>query len=138
MLKNTILATKYAYNYSWFTSNEHLTSVDNVQQFVVVQKFVCIIFCRVISQQHGGSGDLRNKDFVIAILHCHKFIYRCLRKWNLRWISVVHVSIGITFIINFNEFRCNVILQILKQTSIWSIIYTIYTNNKQYGNVLRC
>ena len=43
-LKNTILATKYAYNYSRFTSNEHLTSVDNVQQFVVVQKFVCIIF----------------------------------------------------------------------------------------------
>ena len=37
--------------------------------------------CRVISQQHGGSGDLRNKDFVIAILHCHKFMhYRCLRK----------------------------------------------------------
>ena len=28
----------------------YLTSVDNVQQFVVVvQKFVCIIFCRVIS-----------------------------------------------------------------------------------------
>ena len=35
-----------------FPSNEHLTSVDNVQQFViVVQKFVCtsIIFCRVNS-----------------------------------------------------------------------------------------
>ena len=60
----------------------YLTSVDNVQHFaVVVQKFVCIIFCRVISSQHGGSGDLRNKDFVIAILHCHKFMhYRCLRK----------------------------------------------------------
>ena len=30
--------------------HEHLTSVDNVQQFViVVQKFVCITFCRVIS-----------------------------------------------------------------------------------------
>ena len=27
----------------------------------VVQKCVCIIFCRVISQQHGGSGDLRYK-----------------------------------------------------------------------------
>ena len=31
-------------------SNEHLTSVDIVQQFViVVQKIVCIIFSRVIS-----------------------------------------------------------------------------------------
>ena len=27
----------------------YLTSVDNVQFVVVVQKFVCIIFCRVIS-----------------------------------------------------------------------------------------
>ena len=50
--------------------NEHLTSVDNVQQFVVVvQKFVSIIFCSVISQQHASSGDLRHKVFVIAILY---------------------------------------------------------------------
>ena len=76
-----MLATKYANNYSWFPSDKHLTSVDNVQQFVtVVQKFVCIIFYSV-SSQHGGSSDLRYKVFVIAILHCHKFIYyRCLRK----------------------------------------------------------
>ena len=33
-----------------FKINEHLTSVDNVQQFVVVvQTCVCIIFCRIIS-----------------------------------------------------------------------------------------
>ena len=38
----------------------------------------------------------------------------------------------------FNELCCNVILQIHKQTSIRSFIYTVYTNNKQYGNVLRC
>ena len=45
-----MLATKYA-------SNKHLTSVDNVQQFVIVaQKIVCIAFCRVISQQHSGRG----------------------------------------------------------------------------------
>ena len=43
-------AIKYAYNYSWFPSNEHLTSIDNVQQFVIVsQSFVCLIFYRVIS-----------------------------------------------------------------------------------------
>ena len=41
-----MLATKYAYTYSWFPSNEHLIFVDNVQQFVTdVKKFVCIIFC---------------------------------------------------------------------------------------------
>ena len=60
-----MLATKYA-------SNKHLTSVDNVQQFViVVQKIVCIAFCRVISQQHSGSGVLRYNDFVIAMRHCN-------------------------------------------------------------------
>ena len=59
--------------------NEHLTSVDNVQQFVIFsQKCVCIIFGRVISQQHGGSGDLRYKVFVIAILHYQKFIHYSL------------------------------------------------------------
>ena len=69
-----MLAAKYPYNYSWFPSNEHLTSVDNVQQFViVVQKCVCIIFCRVISQQLGGSSDSWNKCFVVSILHCHQF-----------------------------------------------------------------
>ena len=64
-----------------FPSNEHLTSY-NVQQFVIFsKKFVCVIFCRVISQQHGGSGDLRYKVLVIAILHYHKFMhYRCLKK----------------------------------------------------------
>ena len=74
-----MLATKYEYNYSRFPSNEHLTSVDNEQQFViVVKKFVCIIFCRVISQQHG---DLRNIVYVIAMLHYQKFMhYKCLRK----------------------------------------------------------
>ena len=48
--------------------------------FVIdVQKFVCIIFCRVISQQHGGFGDLQFKVFVI--LHCHNFMHhRCIRK----------------------------------------------------------
>ena len=30
-----------------------------------VQKFVCIIFCRVISQQHGGSGDLLRYIFLL-------------------------------------------------------------------------
>ena len=55
-----------------FPSNEHLTSVNNVQQLdIVVQKIVCSIFCRVISQQHCGSGDLRYEVFVIVILHCH-------------------------------------------------------------------
>ena len=33
-----MLATKYEYNYSSFPSNEHLTSVDNVQQFVIFSK----------------------------------------------------------------------------------------------------
>ena len=33
-----MLATKYEYNYSCFLSNEHLTSVDNVQQFVSFSK----------------------------------------------------------------------------------------------------
>ena len=52
---------------------------------IVVQKFVWIIFCRVISQQHGGSGDLRYKVCVIAILHCHNFMhYRCFRKYKLK------------------------------------------------------
>ena len=47
-----------------------------VDLFVIdVQKFVCILFCRVIRQQHGGSGDLRYKVFVIAILHCHNFVH---------------------------------------------------------------
>ena len=89
-----MLATNYEYNYSWLPSNEHLTSVDNVQFVIVSKKLYVIIFCRVISQQHGGSGDLRYKVFVIAILHYRKFMhYRCYRKWKLKWISVVHVSI---------------------------------------------
>ena len=77
-----MLATKYEDNYSLFPSNEHLTSVDNVQQFdMFSQKFVYIIFCRVISQQHSGSGDLRYKVSVIAIQHYQKCMrFRCLRK----------------------------------------------------------
>ena len=93
-----MLATKYEHNYSSFPSIEHLTSLDNVQQFVIFsQKFVCIIFCRVISQQSGGSGDLRYEVFVIAILHYHKFMnYRYLKK-----IKVV-INFGSTCI-NFNN-----------------------------------
>ena len=73
-----MIATKYAYIYSCFTSNEYLTSVDHLQQFViVVQKFVCTIFCRVISQQHDGFSDLRYKVFVIAKLH---FINLCVSE----------------------------------------------------------
>ena len=89
-----MLAPKYEYNYSWFPSNEHLTSVDNVQQFVMFSpKFVYIIFCREISQQLGGSGDLRYKVCVIAIQHYKKFMrFKCLRKWKLKWISVVGYS----------------------------------------------
>ena len=79
-----MLAPKYMYeyNYSKFLSNEHLTSVDDVQQFVNVSpKFVCIIFCKVISQQYGGFGQLRYKVCVIAIIHYQKFMhFRCLRK----------------------------------------------------------
>ena len=56
----------------------YISTVDFV---IVVQKFVCIIFCRVISQQYGGSGNLRYEVFAITILHCHNFMhYRCLRK----------------------------------------------------------
>ena len=58
------------------TVDKHLTSVDNVQQFViVVKKIVCIAFCRVISQQHSGSGVLGYNVFVIAILHCNKCMH---------------------------------------------------------------
>ena len=32
---------------------------STVDFVIVVQTFACIIFCRVISQQHGGSGNLR-------------------------------------------------------------------------------
>ena len=28
------------------------------------------MFCRIVSQQQGGSGDLGYKVFVIAIPHC--------------------------------------------------------------------
>ena len=37
-----MLATKYEYNYSRFPSNEHLTSVDNVQQFVIYFLKICM------------------------------------------------------------------------------------------------
>ena len=37
-----MLATKYEYNYSWFPSNDHLTSVDNVQQFVTFFPKICM------------------------------------------------------------------------------------------------
>ena len=51
-------------------------SVDNVQQFVVFShKFVCIISCSVISQQHSGSGELRFKVFVIAFFLFCIFIH---------------------------------------------------------------
>ena len=43
--------------------------------FVIdVQKFVHILFCRLNSQQHGGSGDLRYKvlllQYYIVIILC--------------------------------------------------------------------
>ena len=37
-----MLATKYEYNYSSFPSNEHRTSVDNVQQFVISFPKICM------------------------------------------------------------------------------------------------
>ena len=68
---------KIIYVYKILCSQQDIT-VDFV---IDVQKIVCIIFCRVISQQHGGSGDLRYKVFVIEILNCHNFMHhRCLRK----------------------------------------------------------
>ena len=40
------------------------------------------------------TRTLRVHLIVIAILHCHKFMhYRCRRKLELKWISVLHVLI---------------------------------------------
>ena len=71
---------KIIYVYKILCSKQDMYTITAVFD-IDVQKFVCILFCRVISQQHGGSGDLRYKVFVIAILHHHNFMHhRCLRK----------------------------------------------------------
>ena len=71
---------KIIYVYKTLCSQQDMYTIT-VDFVIDVQKFVCIILCRVISQQHGGSGDLRYKIFVIAILHCHNFMHHsCLRK----------------------------------------------------------
>ena len=71
---------KIIYVYKILCSQQDMYTITF--DFVIdVQKLVFILFCRVIGQQHGGTGDLRYKVFVIAILHCLNFMhYRCPRK----------------------------------------------------------
>ena len=64
---------KIIYVYKILCSQQDMYTIT-VDFVIVVQKFVCIIFCRVTSQQHGGSGDLRIKflllQYCIVIILC--------------------------------------------------------------------
>ena len=65
----------------YYARNKICIQLQLISLLMSKNVYVFILFCRVISQQHGDSGDLRYKVFVIAILHCQKFMhYRCLRK----------------------------------------------------------
>ena len=63
-------------------------------KFLLLQYYIVINLCTIGVSENESLDDFR--------LYMYQYVYN---KWIL-------------FIINFNELRCNVILQIHKQTSI--------------------